>query len=108
MNVKDFETKYKDKGGMLKLTEMRSLAFSAGYIAEHFNVTTERVKQWMLEFFGSVYDVKDEQAEATKKGMIEFAKNNEISEFRRAFRRTPYYKEVLSELKKKKVYVNIK
>lgn len=104
MNVENFNSKYGEKGGIKKFTELRSLFFSTKYIAEHFGVSKERVKQWMLEFFGSVYDVRDEIDEAIKNGMIEFAKNNNYKEFRRAFRNTPYYKEVLEELKKKKIY----
>ena len=54
MTVKDFEKKYGKLGGIAKLTELRALLFSQDYIAEHFKVSKQRVKQWMLEFFGSV------------------------------------------------------
>jgi len=107
MNVKDFENKYREKGGIKKLTEMHSLSFSAGYIAKHFCVSKERVRQWRLEFFGSIYDDRDAKREAIKTGMIEFAKNNEFTEFRMAFRRSPYYKKVLKELNKRKIYGTI-
>lgn len=108
MTVNKFEKKYSAMGGIAKLTELRSLLFSRKYIATHFKVSQERVGQWMLEFFGSYYDYTDERAEAVIQGMLDFAKNNYYEEFRRAFRNSPYYKRAIEEIKKQKIYADIK
>jgi len=107
MNIEKFEKKYGKYGGMTKLAELRTLLFSQDYIAGVFKVTKERIRQWMLLFFGSVYDPREDRREAIKTGMIDFAKHNTQEEFCRAFKKSPYYKDVLLELEKQKIYVNI-
>ena len=86
MIVKDFETRYGRFGGMKKLTEMRSLYYTKKYIADHFEVSQERVRQWMLIFFGVPYEPQPERREAVCANMVEFAQNNSFEDFRRAFR----------------------
>jgi len=104
MQVKKFEEKYGTKGGIQKLTELRSLFFTQDYIAKQFGVSKERVRQWMLEFFGSRYDPRPDREEAVIANMIEFARNNPLEEFNSAFRGTEYYKKVLAECNNLEIY----
>ena len=104
MTLEAFEKKYQEKGGIQKLSELRSLFFSQKYIAEHFGVSNERVRQWMLQFFGHDYDPREERRESIIVGMVEFALHNEIAKFRFAFQGTQYYKEALSICRQRKIY----
>ena len=104
MTVKEFEVKYGDKGGIQKLSELRSLFANQGYIASHFGVSRERVRQWMLEFFGNSYDPRMDRKEVLVAGMVEFAKNNPKKDFRIAFSNTEYYREALEMCINKKIY----
>lgn len=106
MTVKEFEDKYKEKGGMQKLTELRSLFYNQKYIATHFGVSRERVRQWMVEFFGSAYDPRMDRKEMIINSMVEFAHNNPKKDFDAAFRGTEYYKEALEKCNKENLYVS--
>lgn len=108
MTIYDFEKKYSQYGGLARLTELRALLFSQEYIADEFKVSKERVRQWMKIFFGGDYDPREDRRESIKTGMIDFAKHNRIEEFDKAFKKSPYYKEVLLDLEKQKIYVNTK
>ena len=105
MLIKQFQKKYGDRGGMTKLTELRSLYYSQQYIAGYFGVTRERIRQWMLEFFGSPYDPRPDRVEAIIANMVEFAKNNSMEDFTRAFINSEYYDKALEVIKKEKIYV---
>jgi len=104
MTVKEFDEKYGLKGGITKLTELRSLFYTQEYIAAHFSVTRERVRQWMLEFFGSAYDPRPDRREMIIASMVDFAKTNPKEEFDFAFKGTEYYKEVLEKCKQERIY----
>ncbi len=104
MNVKEFESKYQDRGGIEKLTELRSLFFAQKYIAKHFGVSPERVGQWTLELFGTRYDPRPERKEAIIASMLDFAMHNPKEDFDFAFKGTQYYKEVLEDLETRKIY----
>lgn len=101
MNVKEFNTVYGRKQGMLMLTQMRSMDATQDSIANHFGVTKERVRQWMLEFFGVEYDPRVGRKERMVNSMIAFAKKNSVDDFREAFVGSEYYDEVLEICKKK-------
>jgi hypothetical protein len=104
MDSPKFEKKYREKGGINKLTELRSLLFSHDYIANHFGVSRARVSDWMKLFFGKDYDPREDRKEAIISSMIEFAKNNSFPLFRYSYRGTPYYKEVLEKCYELKIY----
>lgn len=104
MVVKEFEDKYKSKGGMKKLTEFRSLLVSQDQIATHFGVGKQRVRQWMLEFFGAVYDARPDRRDAIINSMVDFAMMNPPSEFDAAYKNSPYYKEALKKIKSNKTH----
>ena len=104
MTIQKFEEKYKDKGGIEKLTEMRALLFSQRHIANHFGVTRDRVRQWTIQFFGRTYDPRPEKKDAIIASMFEFAQHNSFAEFRFAFLRNEYYKETLKICKDRKIY----
>lgn len=106
MNVTQFEEKYKEKGGVNRLTEMRALMFTQKYIAKHFDVSIERVRQWMIEFFGSVYDPRPDRRTIIIQNMVDFRKNNPQEEFDLAFKKTQYYKEAI-EKSNKEIYDTI-
>ncbi len=99
MNIKSFEEKYKEKGGLKKLAELRSLFTPQKTIARHFGVSQERVRQWMLQFFGTSYDPREDRRKVAMESMIEFYHQNSMEEFRSAFRGTAYYKDVLKIIK---------
>lgn len=107
MTVQKFEEKYGDKGGINKLTELRSLLFTQKYIANHFGVTKERARQWILEFFGEPYNPIADRRDAIMLNMVDFAKNNTKRQFDLAFRGTQYYREVLSICIEQKIYDTI-
>jgi len=75
MNLKQFEKKYSKVGGMNKLIEMRALLMPLKNIAETFGVSRERVRQWMLEFFGEKYDPRPDRRkrkqEILESGIVE-------------------------------------
>lgn len=104
MDAPKFKEKYKDKGGMNKLTELRSLFFGQKYIAKHFGVSQESVRNWMLGFFGRDYDPREDRKDAIILSMIEFARHNSITDFDFAYKGTQYYKEVLEKCNKLKIY----
>ncbi len=56
MDIKEFDKKYAEVGGIKELSEMRALLMPQASIAKRFGVSKERVRQWMLEFFGRKYD----------------------------------------------------
>lgn len=85
MDVKLFNEKYKDKGGIGKLNEFRALLFTHAYIGEHFGVDKQRAKQWIQELYGENYDPRETRREAIIKSMIDFAKNNSEEMFDEAF-----------------------
>lgn len=105
MTIEKFQNIYIKKGGIAKLTELRSLFYTQKYIAKHFRVSGERVRQWMLEFFGSKYDPRPDRKEAIILNMIDFARHNNKKDFDFAFRGTEYYREVLEKCKEQKIYV---
>jgi|GEM_PF-3736299 len=102
MNIKDFEKKYSDKGGINKLTQHRALMEPQAYIAEYFGVSKERVRQWMKEFFGSAYDKRKDRQNVIMDSMIDFAKKNGLGDFETAYKGSPYYDLALKEIKKLK------
>ncbi len=108
MNVVDFNSKYKEKGGMDELSKLRSLLFTRKYIASHFGVTNDRVRQWMIIFFGSDgYDSRPERKEAIMESMVDFARSNNVLDFKLAFRGNEYFKETLSKCKELGIYDNV-
>ena len=104
MIVKDFERRYGEKGGMEKLTEMRAMLYSSKQIASYFGVSRSAVNKWMIKFFGRDYEPSPELESAIIDNMIEFAKNNDFRQFRRAFRKTKQYKQALELCYKRNIY----
>ncbi len=104
ITLKKFEEKYKEKGGMKKLGQLRALYFRTEYIAKHFGVTAGIVRQWMWNFFGGEYDPRPDIKDATIAGMFEFALHNTKEEVSFAFGGTEYYPELLKLIKERKVY----
>lgn len=101
MTIKEFENKYKDKGGLLKLTELTSLLCTQEYIAKQFGVSKESIRLWIPEIFGYNYDPRKGRETAIKIGMLNFGRKNAKKEFTLAFKGSPYYKEVKNLLEKK-------
>lgn len=105
MTVKEFNKLYGGrKQGMIMLTQMRSMAYPQDEIASHFGVVKERVRQWMVEFFGCEYDPRIDRRNKMMSCMLDFAKIHPIDEFYEAYRGSEYYKEVLEECKKEGIY----
>lgn len=101
MEVKEFNKLYGGrKQGMIMLTQMRSMAYQQDAIANHFGVTKERVRQWMLEFFGSEYDPRIDRKDRMISNMEDFAKIHTEEEFREAYNGSEYFDEVLKKCKK--------
>lgn len=104
MTVKEFELKYRNKGGIAKLTELRSFFYSHTYIATHFGVGRNLIRVWMKELFGTTYDPRPDRAETIISNMVSFARNNNKDDFRRAFRSTTYYIKALEECVNQGIY----
>mgnify|MGYP000907637425 CR=1 FL=1 len=104
--IEEFNKNYKDSGGLMKLIEMRALLYSQEYIATHFGVTKERVRQWMWLFFGEKYDPRVQRKNIVIKAMVDFARTHPIKDFYAAFRgkERSYYQAALQECYKKKIY----
>jgi hypothetical protein len=99
MKISDFEEKYGAKGGMNKLVLLRQLGFSKNYIARHFGVTSNAVYQWQWIFFSGQKDLSI-PSDVVSANMIDFAKQNELKEFRFAFKGHDLYLEILKKVKK--------
>lgn len=95
MMVKDFNKEYKKKGGMMMLNEMRALKQTQDTIANHFGVTKERVRQWLLEFFGKEYDPRYDRRNAIIESMVDFSEHRTAEEFHEAFKNSEYYEMAL-------------
>lgn len=65
MMIKDFNNKYIENGGIKQLSDMRENLKSLKEISEHFSVSIERVRQWMVDFFGEKYDPRYERRKKT-------------------------------------------
>jgi len=85
MNIAEFNVKYKDKGGFSKLNELRGLMFTYAYIGDHFGVSRERAKQWILEAFGENESPRKGRRERIVESMLDFAKFHSEEEFNEAF-----------------------
>lgn len=99
MKLKDFERKYKDKGGMQKLKTLRAFLYTKNYISRHFGVTPNAVHNWQYIFFGGEQDITMPE-DAVIANMIDFATNNDLKEFRFAFKGSDCYKIALSKVLK--------
>lgn len=104
MTVKEFNTTYGRKQGILMLTQMRSSSNTQDMIANHFGVSKERVRQWMIEFFGSEYDPRQDRKERMMNSMLDFARKNALEDFKEAYTGSEYFQEVLEECKNNKIY----
>ncbi len=112
MNVREFDEKYKKFGGIKTLTKMRGTLATQEAIAIAYRVSKERVRQWMLEFFGDVYDPRPERKESIIQSMIDFAKMNPYEDFKYAYlpkdssdkELLHYYEETLKRCKEEKIY----
>ena len=105
IDVIAFEEKYKDKGGIAKLSEMRATLWSQNDMAAHFGVSKTRLNQWLKQFFGENYDKRNERKEAIIASMFDFADNNSREHFELAFKdKTTYYKTVLFKLMSEQKY----
>ena len=71
MTIEDFNKKYKLQGGIKQLSTRRENLDTLKSISEHFEISIERVRQWMIEFFGEKYDPRYER----RKRKIETIKN---------------------------------
>lgn len=85
MTSEEFNEKYKDKGGIAKLNELRALMFTHKYIGDHFGVSKERAKQWIVHLFGESYDPRVIRRERIIDSMIDFANLHSESELIEAF-----------------------
>lgn len=101
MEVKEFNKLYGGrKQGMIMLTQMRATSQTQDVIANHFGVTKERIRQWMVEFFGSEYDPRIDRKIRMMASMEDFARIHTENEFVEAYNGSEYFKEVLKECKK--------
>lgn len=85
MKIKNFNKHYREKGGLPQLNEFRSTVTSLKSIAEHFEVSRERVRQWFKEFYKEEYDPRPERRKRIIDSMIDFARKNTESDFEEAF-----------------------
>lgn len=100
MNAEKFDKKYSKYGGVKQLAKMRNSFVPQKKIAEHFFVSRERVRQWMLEIFGSEYDPRPDRRKIVIKKMVAFYYNNGKSAFDKKFKNTAFYKKALKVINK--------
>lgn len=105
MNVKGFEKKYGDKGGMKRLTELRSLMYTQSYIAKEFGVSREAVRLWFVKFFGKEYDAREDRKNAIVENMVDFARHNVFHDFKSSFHQGEYYKQALDRCYQLEIYI---
>lgn len=99
MNIDKFEKKYGHYGGIKQLVRMRNSFVPQHTIAVHFRVSQERVRQWMIEIFGSAYDPRPSRRKEKIRSMVKFYFNHSPVEFRKKFGNTAFYKEALKIIK---------
>lgn len=106
MNIQYFNETYGDKGGIPKLNELRSMAMSLEFIAEHFGTSKERVRQWMVELYGVKYDPRPIRRERIINSMIDFAKSNSEKDLYDAFKfhNEEYFVFALAECYQRGIY----
>jgi hypothetical protein len=63
MTTQQFNKKFKRQGGIKQLSNMRDGLCTLKSISEHFSVSKERVRQWMVLFFGEAYDPRMKRRE---------------------------------------------
>jgi hypothetical protein len=105
MKVEEFEIQYKDKGGLVKLSEMRALMKTRKEIADHFGVVPWTVSKWTEKYFGEQIDARTDRKEAMIASMVDFARLHDIRDFYFVFHGTEYYEEALSKCKEENLYV---
>lgn len=106
MNIKDFNEKYRDKGGFAKLYEMMSELESHNAISEHFGVTREAMRSWPIELLGKPYDPRMDRREVRINAILEFMKEYSEYESKVAFQNgsKEYFAEALFLAYKQGVY----
>lgn len=99
MNIETFEKKYGHYGGIKQLVRMRNSFMPQKKIALHFKVSQERVRQWMLEMFGSAYDPRPDRRKIAIRKMTMFYYNNGSVQFHKKYSNTAFYKQALKVIK---------
>tara|TARA_R100000789_G_scaffold97681_1_gene100513 strand:+ start:786 stop:1130 length:345 start_codon:yes stop_codon:yes gene_type:complete len=79
--IRYFDEKYVVQGGIKRLTEMKNNLRTLDDIAEQFNVSKERVTQWMVEFFDERYDPREERRNRKIHFMLKYLKKHGIDGF---------------------------
>lgn len=82
MTIKQFNKKYKEQGGIKQLSNMRENLETLRSISGFFNVSSERVRQWMVEFFGEKYDPRCERRKKTIKAIKELIEKHGVEKTR--------------------------
>lgn len=106
MNVKEFDAKYKTRGGFNVLDYMKGERFSTTYIGRHFGLTRERVRQIIKDIYHINYDPKPERKEKIIESMLKFASKHPVEEFREAYYYAGkhYYEVALAEAYARGIY----
>lgn len=107
MTKQEFNQKYASKGGIDTLNYLVKELYTNQYIAEHFGVTKEAVRQWLKELYGvEQVSRRVQRQEKVISGMLEFAKTHSLEEFREAysFISNHYYEIALQEAISRKIY----
>lgn len=100
MNIKEFDKKYRNKGGVKMLETMKDNLIAQKNIAKHFEVSQERVRQWMVELFGEKYDPRPARREEAIAKMVKFYHETSMQEFHHAFKGSAYYRKALEIIDK--------
>jgi len=88
MNREKLDEKYNECGGFKKLLEMKIELKSLEEISKVFNVSKERIRQWMIELFGTNYDPRRDRRENRINFILDFIKQNGTKEAIKMFERT--------------------
>lgn len=102
MTIEEFNDKYNEQGGIKILSDMRSALSTQKAISLHFGVSVERVRQWMIEFFGEIYDPREERKLMRVKSIENSIRKNGIEKTKLLYPEINrvYLKTAISNLKK--------
>lgn len=103
MTIKEFNDKFKEKGGIRALAHMMSEFETRKHIAYHFGVTPERVSHWAKEFYGKRYDPRITRKQMRLDFMLVCAPMMTKEQFMEAFYYDANIDECLAQIEIRKI-----
>lgn len=104
MTIKQFNKKYKKQGGIKKLSDMRDGFETLKSLSKQFEVSKERIRQWMLLFFGEKYDPRYERRKHKVESIKSLIRKHGVEKTEKLYSgiNRSYLQEAISNLNKPK------